>query len=283
MQNIAAFLAVLATICWGMDQVLGKASVRAIHPFFFNVIRSSFAFILILFLFLIFDGNFGKPWIVALAAASGLIGEFLAAELYFMVMKRSPAHIVIPAGNTDPLWGALGAMVLLGEKPGSAILASIILVLIGTFLLAERNGEKDGWRGGIFLALLVAALWGIMLPLAKICLDEGMTQIAYQTVRIGAAAAGCVLFWLVSGMRVGEVGRKPISLTLASGFLAFFLGFVLWLKALSLETASSLAPLLGGKVAFGFLFSVVLLRERTSLKSIAGACLIMAGIFLATL
>jgi len=268
--------------CWGTDQVLGKASVREIHPFLFNAIRPSFALLFILAGILLAGGEFGTPRAVGLAALSGIIGELLAAEIYFVAMRRNPAHITISVGNTDPLWGALGAAALLGEGFRSNILASLLLVLTGTFMLAERSEGESGWRIGILLTMLVAVLWGLSVPLAKMCLNEGMTPLAYQAVGTGAGVASCAAFWLLSGRPSGRISRRSLLLALASGFLAFFLGFVLWLGALGRESASALAPFLGGKVAFGFILSAALLRERVSARSVLGACLIVAGMAVVT-
>jgi len=283
MEWLATALGTMATLCWGMDQVLGKVAVRSVHPFLFNAVRASFAAALILAILPLAGGGFGSPGLVALAAASGIAGEFLAAEVYFAVMRKNPAHLTIPVGNTDPLWGALWSVVIFGGGVGTAAVVSLVLVVGGTFLLAGGAERSGGWRGGIVAAALVAFMWGLMLPLAKVCLNGGMAPQAYQAVRIGSAAAGCLIFWLAAGRPAGTVSRKAMATTLVSGFLAFFLGFVLWLAALEREAAGSMAPLLGGKVAFGFLLSAALLGERVEARSAAGASLIFAGIVLAAL
>jgi drug/metabolite transporter (DMT)-like permease len=283
MEWIALSLGMMATLCWGMDQVLGKVAVRSVHPFLFNAIRVSFAAAVILAVLPLAEVGFGSAGLVALAAASGLAGEFLAAEIYFIVMRKNPAHLTIPVGNTDPLWGALWSVVIFGGSVGVTAVVSLVFVVGGTFLLAGGAERSGGWRGGIAAAALVALIWGLMLPLAKVCLNGGMTPQAYQAVRIGSAAVGCLVFWLVAGRPAGSASRRVIAITLASGFLAFFLGFVLWLAALERETAGSMAPLLGGKVAFGFLLSAALLEERAEARSVAGAFLIFAGMILAAL
>ncbi len=166
MEWIAAALGVMATLCWGMDQVLGKLAVRSVHPFLFNAVRASFAAAVILAVLPLAGAGFGSAGLVALAAASGLAGEFLAAEIYFIVMRRNPAHLTIPVGNTDPLWGAIWSAVIFGGGVGVTSVVSLVLVVGGTFLLAGGAERSGGWRGGIAAAAPVAWFCWLSFPLA---------------------------------------------------------------------------------------------------------------------
>lgn len=288
MELLAAVLALGATICWGMDQVIGKLALRDIDALTFNALRPPFAMVFIIpYALLLEQLSFGSLEIIALVAFAGFIAEFLGAELYFYILKRSAAHRVIPVGNSDTLWATLIAISFFGEEARAVVFLAIALVIVGTFFLSQENvGDSDSkWRAGVFLAIFVAFLWGLALPVTKYCFENGMTPAAAQTIRIAVASLLCNALFFARRPRYksGSSISKALKLTLLSGFLAFFLGFLLWLQALKMISASTIAPFLGGKVAFGFIFSILILRERATKKAILGMFSVLAGIILVTI
>ncbi|MEM3402538.1 MAG: DMT family transporter [Candidatus Hadarchaeales archaeon] len=282
MSIIAAFLAIGATACWGLDQVLGKLALKEVGVLRFNAVRGLFS-LLFIFPSVIFAGQLVDVSLelLLLAALAGLIAEFVGVELYFHLMKQSSAHILIPIGNTDLLWGTIFSLLLLGEALQVSTGIAVALVIAGVYLLSGK-GWKVKWRL-VGPGLAVAILWGFTLPLSKYCVMLGMPLLLYQAVRISAATAGCAGAYLAKREKSAQVSRKGWGLSLLSGLFAFFLGFVLWLSALSLESASSIAPFLGGKVAFGFIFALFLAGERASRRAVGGAFLVFLGMLMASL
>lgn len=288
MELLAIILALGATICWGMDQVIGKFVLRDIDALTFNALRPPFAMLFIIpYALLLEQISYGSLEIIALAAFAGFIAEFLGAELYFYIMKRSAAHRVIPAGNSDTLWATLIAISFFGEEARVVVFLAIALVIIGTFFLAQEDvsGSESKWRAGVVLAVLVAFLWGLSLPITKYCMDNGMSSATVQIIRIAVASLLCnaLFFARRPSLKSKSAPSKALKLTLLCGFIAFFLGFLLWLQALKMTSASAIAPFLGGKVAFGFLFSILILKEKSTKKAILGMLSILAGIIIVTI
>lgn len=288
MELLAVILALGATICWGMDQVLGKFVLKDLDVLTFNALRPAFAMLFIIpYVLLVEQISYVGLELIALVVFAGFIAEFLGAELYFYVIKRSVAHRVIPVGNSDPLWATLIAISFFGEEVRGIVFLSIALVIIGTYFLAQEDvsGQENKWRTGIVLAALVAFLWGLSLPITKYCFESGMSMATVQTIRIAVAVLGCnaLLFARRHSLKPKPIPSKALKVTLFSGFLAFFLGFLLWLQALKITSASTIAPFLGGKVVFGFLFSILILREKFTKKAVLGVFSILAGILLVTI
>lgn len=285
MELIATILALGATICWGMDQVLGKLVLRDLDSLTFYALRPVLAILFVVpYVLLVEQISYGSWGLIAVVLLAGIFAEFIGGELYFHIIKRSEAHLVIPVGNTDPLWATLTAILLLGEEVRPIVFISIAFIMFGTFLLAQESGRgsREKWRTGVLLALFVAFLWGVSMPMTKYCLDGGMSIGTAQIIRVMVALVGpnLLLFASNPSLRVRPITSRVLKLNLISGFLALFLGFLLWLEALKMESASVIGPFLGAKVAFGFLFCAIILREKFTKRAIFGMLSILLGLLL---
>ena len=285
MELLAVMLALGATLCWGMDQVLGKLSLRDMDVLAFNSLRPAFAMLFVIPYALFVERlSYGSLELIALAALAGLAAEFIGAELYFYIMKKSKANLVIPIGNSDPLWASLLAILFLGEEARGIVFVSIAFVILGGFLLTWESGRssRENWRGGLALAAFVAFLWGISNPITKYCFEGGMSMAAVQLIRVTVAFLGCNALMLARrpSLKKRSIPSRALKVTLISGFLAFFLGFVLWLQALKMEPASVVSPFLGGKAVFGFLFCALILKEKFTKRAFLGLLSILLGLLL---
>jgi len=288
MELIAAMLAIGATLCWGMDQVLGKLSLRDIDFLTFNAMRPAFALIFVLpYVLFVERLAWGGLDLIVFAALAGILAEFIGAELYFYVMEKSKANLVIPVGNSDPLWASVFSILLLGEKAEIVVFVSVALVTLGVFILnwESRRGSRGDLQSGVGLAALVAILWGVSLPITKHCLEGGMSMTAVQLVRVTVALLGCNVLILArrTPMKRKTTPSRAFKITFISGFLAFFLGFVLWLQALKMEAASVISSFLGGKAFFGFIFCALILKEKFTRRAVLGMVLTGLGLLLVSI
>lgn len=277
-------LALAATFCWGMDQILGKIAMRDLDVVTLNAIRPSFA-ILFVFPYALLTRGLSFPGVdlILLAALPGIIGKSAGTNLYFYIMSRSPAHKVMPIANSAGLWSIIIAILFLGENARPIVFVSAIIVILGMYLLTSNEGRdaSNQWIWGVILALLVSVLWGLELPIMKHCLSQGMSPSTYQAVMVTTAAGTCSTAMLSPNSKQKlNLTRRGIKTSLISGFFAFFLGFVLWLHAVEMETASAIAPFSGGTILFGFILSVALLGERPTKKAFLGLMMMFVGMLL---
>lgn len=250
----------------------------------FNALRFTVSTAVISLGVVLFGGaggiEFGPPFLAAVA--SGISSWFVATLLFFFVLRRGSAHRIIPTGNSYPFWAIFLASLFLDEGITPMIPVSAVLVFSGTFLLARRR-EKEGdrWRFGVPIASVVAFIWGANAILNKFALNEGMIMSSLILIKVVSAT---VLFWMVFGLR--SLGRRPkldrrtVGLSTLAGMVSIPVGSLLYISALSMENASTLAPVTGATVFFGFLLSVAVLEERPTRKAVLGMASIFLGILL---
>jgi drug/metabolite transporter (DMT)-like permease len=286
MSSLALLLAVGAAVSWALSQVLTKEGLRRMDFVAYGVVRPLFALPFILAYGLITSGlHFPDLGLVGIAACGGVIDSFLGTLLYMFSLRRSPAHLAAPLSSTAPFWGVVTAVLFLRERPHPVVFVAAVLVVLGAYFLgSHRSGEITGRPVvGTVAALGAGVVWGVAETLpAKYCLAQGMTPITYQLIMVGAAAAS---WGLLAVWRRRRLPWSPKGLMIAfqSAFAGFFLGWLLWLSGLSLAPASVLAPVRGSTILFSFMFSILLLHERPSLRAVVGLLFVSAGVFLVSI
>jgi drug/metabolite transporter (DMT)-like permease len=116
---------------------------------------------------------------------------------------------------------------------------------------------------------IIAALASITISaLAQIILKSGMTQVVATNP---AAKDG--------RFPVEQLFSALLNPLVASGFVLYGLGAVIWLYVLARWDVSKAYPLVGFGFVLTALFALFWLGERLSLERIAGTVLICAGIF----
>ena len=92
------------------------------------------------------------------------------------------------------------------------------------------------------------------------------------------AAAGQVLF------KIGASGREAfssfINVWLLSGLLAYAVGTLLWIYALSRVRLTVAYPFTALTFVLVYLFGVLILREPATAKALVGIGFVLAGLFL---
>lgn len=284
---LAFALAFGATICWGLAQIIGKIASRSVEVPVLNAVRTSFASALLLAYLLSTEGlNYFGAELTLLAAFTGVIAWFAAAMLFFYLMQREAAHRIAPISNTQPLWGVLAAVLLLGEEARSTIFLSVALVILGSYFLVPKGGPSKSrlWNPKLLLALLVGVMWGGTIALNKYCLSGGMSPAMFLLVGVVSASAACniAMFAHRAKKKVNFNGRG-VSFSILSGIIGLFVGQILWQHALKIEEASALSPVVGVVAPLAFLFSILFLGERPTKRAILGIIIVFTGILLVTM
>ena len=135
---------------------------------------------------------------------------------------------------------------------------------------------------GSMFGLLTGFLWGFAETIpSKLALDAGMSPAALLFV---FAASGVVtIAMLLPFLRKRfplRITRRGVGLTVLAGIGGAFLGWLLWLSALSLAPASVISPVRGSTLVFALLYAMVFLRERPGRRALLGAALVLGGVIL---
>lgn len=284
MNVLALTLMLFTTISWGLAQVIGKLALGKIDVLTFNAVRASTALPMAI-LFVFFAGDLVNPGLEFLffAVLSGIIGRFMAVQLFFYLIKKNLAHRVMSISNTYPLWSVFLAILFLGEEPSVVVLMAAILVVVGAYFLTSRRGKSGNWGLlTVTMAFSVAIMWGSLLVLNKYCLG-GMTASTLLLIVTITGAVSCNAAMVAHIKSRLKFDKRSVGLAMLSGVLGLFVGEILSYSALKLEKASVLAPVLGTLIPFGFLLSVLLLKEKPSKKAIFGMLIVFLGVVLVSL
>ncbi len=267
-----------------LGQILGKLALRDLNHTTFNLVRIAFVAAVLTPVVLAGGPQFGGTEGIIIALASGLVGVFAATQVFYYIMKRSLAHVIVTIANSTPAWTVVFALLLLGENLTVAIPVSVALVILGSFLLEPRKSGPSTWKKAVPLAILVAVLWGLDQVLRKWSVNYGTGALTFLWVAMVGATVLLGLNALAGRTWRGQrFTARNLGLTLASGASAQIVGIFLHLTALTMAGVSALAPITAAAIPFGFLMSVFIVRERPGKKAVAGMVLVFAGVFLATL
>ena len=273
---------------WGGGQVIAKRGLEDTSLALFGFLRSASALVFVV-LFGLLTTGFPLPslGLLMVAILGGVLDSFVGTLLYMIALRGSPAYEVVPLANTAPFWGVVAAVVVLGEAPRLVSFAAAVLVILGAYFLSSHRARMGVpiSRFGPWLALAAGAVWGIAeIAPTKYCLSQGMAPSTYQLMVVAASGAGWGAYLLVRHrFHAVPRSRKGIGIAVLTGFTNLFLGWLLWLFALGHAPASLISPIRGLVVLFGFLASVLILKERPSKRSGIGVLLIIAGVTLVSI
>lgn len=232
------------------------------------------------------------PLSVDLAAWVAIVASGVLHVVYALVLQRgyrvADLSLVYPmARGTGPLFAVLGAVLLLGNRPGVMGWVGIVAILAGIFLMAgggllRRLGAATdpalarglGW--GALTGLFIAAYtlvdgWAIqVLGLAPL-FYYGL-GLAVRTVMLAPWAlrdrAGLAAEWRRNRGRIVAVGAlSPLA-------------YLLVLNAMQLAPLAYVAPAREVSMMIGLLLGALWLRERVTPARIAGCVLMLCGVVL---
>jgi drug/metabolite transporter (DMT)-like permease len=149
------------------------------------------------------------------APALGSVLLNLVANLLFLTgMRIAPLSVTVPLLSLTPAFTALLAVPLLGERPGVAEVAGILMVIAGAIWLnwqprkAELPEEgpevRERLKGGLMVAS-TAFFWALTIPLDKMAVERAAPPLHGVVLTAGVATG--VLAVLLVQRRLGDVAR----------------------------------------------------------------------------
>lgn len=208
---------------------------------------------------------------------SGCIGN----AVYHLALNAGQRTVTAAVASvlvaTSPVFTALLARGVLGERLGAAGWAGIALSFAGTLLIAARHGaplDLEPAAGFVLLAALAQAAAFILVkpPLAR---ASGFTVTAV-TVWAGTL---CLLVFAPDLWAGIHAAPRAATLTLVYlGLVPGFLGALAFAYVLARMPASRAAPLLYAVPPLTLALGFVLLGETTTATAVAGAIVTLAGV-----
>ena len=256
-------------------------------------LRYVIAGLLVLFLLRLFGGGLGggpgKKDLPVLAGL-GLVGVSLNQVGYTVGLSLTSGSNGSLIFATAPLWGLLLGIVLGLERGTWRGALGLGLAVVGVALILGGGlGSGDASVGGDLLVCLSAFSWGAYTVLSLPVLRRfDPLFVAGWTMLLGGAATVPLALTGFPGLSEpltavawGSVGLTSWAAALYSTVLASGFAIAAWQANVSRLGANRVLAYLYLVTLFGLVFSVLLLGEDLGAEKVAGAAVILLGVYLA--
>jgi uncharacterized membrane protein len=205
-------LVIASSLCWAGFDLLRKLLVEKVSP------------VALVFLLTTASAPLFAAWTLASGASSPAAGYWAPAVASVLLnvfanlcllegMRIVPLSVSVPLLSLTPVFAALLAIPLLGERPSLAATAGILLVIAGAIWLhwqpraaREAAGPERRLRlRGALLVALTSLFWAMTIPLDKLAVARAAAPF-HGTVLNSGVAAG-VLLVLLGRSRLGDLAR----------------------------------------------------------------------------
>jgi drug/metabolite transporter (DMT)-like permease len=279
-------LMLAAVVMWGINFAIIKFALRDMAPGGFNGLRLILTSVLFLIVVLVSRERFRfeRGDLLKLAAV-GIVGNALYQIVFIRGVSLTSASNTSLILSTSPLFVALLSAVLRIERIHWAAWLGILVSVGGLYLvIAGRAGGLDVASGhfrGDLLVFSGALFWASYTVFSKPFLDR-MSPLQFSAVTVWAGALVYVPYAApdIRAVRWAAFTALDALLILLSALFGFVLGYLIWYNSVkkvgNAKTAiySNLTPV------FTALFAALLLGESFRAVQIAGAAVILAGVYL---
>jgi drug/metabolite transporter (DMT)-like permease len=285
--SLAGLLLVVASsLCWAGFDLLRKLLLREISPM-------ALVFALTLAstpLFAAWTLAGGAAWPAAgywAPAVASVLLNVLANLCLLEGMRIVPLSLSVPLLSLTPVFAAVLAVPLLGERPSPANAAGILMVIAGAIWLhwqppvaLTAEGERRRQLKGALLVAFTSLFWAMTIPLDKLAVARAAAPFHGTVLNAGVAAG--VLVVLLGRRRMGDlaqVRRLPGLFVLSLIVSCLALG--LQLLALPLMFVGTIETLKRGIGNFMALVSGwIFFREAVTLLKVLALMVMAAGVAL---
>lgn len=221
-------------------------------------------------------------------AVSGIVGICLGDTVYFLALARLGPRRTLLLGSLIPVVTALIAVAFLGETVGPVAWLGMTLTITGvTYVLWQRapataeRQVQERYRSGLFFGLLFVAANALGIIATKVGVSD-VPALEATFIRQAFAIAGLTFWGLMvrdlSGWVLPLRNGALFKIMLAASLVGAMLGTWLSIIALKYTHAAIAATLNSTSPLFILPLAVFWLKERISLKEVAGAVAAVVGI-----
>ncbi len=293
--------ALLAALCWAISAMCWTSAGRRVGSLVVNVLRLAMA----LPIFVLY-GYFALGEALPLSAPlscwlwlslSGVVGFFLCDLFLFRSLVIMGPRIPILVFSLSPVVAALCGRWWLGEILSIRDIVGITIALTGVlWVVSETPGRESdappsrcfswSWKGGVF-ALLAMINQGVAGVLCKLGMDGMESAAAATQIRI-LAAMPCFLVLMLILRRQRDCinalrDRKSIAVISLGAIMGPTLGVGLLMYSLKTIPTGVAMTLVSLMPVIIIPFTVVVYKERVTVRAVVGAIIAVAGTALLSL
>ncbi|MEO2031946.1 MAG: DMT family transporter [Planctomycetaceae bacterium] len=215
-----------------------------------------------------------------------MCGTALLHLLYFLVLQRGyqvgDLSLVYPlARGIGPLLSTMMAVTILGERPSTATVAGLILVVVGVVLLTWRPGPSESHekaRAAVRWGVLCGVCIGIYSVWDKYAVSE--IHVPPVLLEVSTGLAICLMLTphaLARKATVRRVWRNRRWEVIGVAILAPA-SYILILTAMSFTPLSSVAPSREISILIGAILGTRFLGEQHTSRRIIAAIAMVCGV-----
>ncbi|MCM1061486.1 MAG: EamA family transporter [Eubacterium sp.] len=199
---------------------------------------------------------------------------------YFKALQLGDINKVVPIDKSSTILSILLAIVLFGETEHLAVkLIGTAVLAAGIFLMIEKKqtDQKPSGKGWMVYAILSAVFAAITSILAKAGIS-GVESNLGTAVRTGVVLvmAWCIVFAKGKQKQVKSIDKTELAFIALSG-LATGASWLCYYYAVQNGALSVVAPIDKLSIVVTVLFSYIVFKEKLSVRSFVGLCLMIAG------
>lgn len=275
----AKTMLVVLSVIWGVSWPLMKVALDEIPPFSMRAATAGLAALTLLALMRLQRRSLrivsGKDWLHIVAASSlHLVAYSLLASFAQLSATTSRVAVLV---YTMPIWAALMARPILGERMTPIRIMALALCVVGlaVLLVPHLNG---GIPGGILLAIGSGMSWAAGTVYLKWARIQG-DPLAVTTWQLIVAFALISAFLpLAEGTpHLWPVHGYALFALFYTGIVAVGIAYILWFEIVRRLPAMTAALGVLSVPALGVVSSMLMLGERPSAADIAGFALIIGA------
>ena len=219
----------------------------------------------------------GSLWIGAVSgiALGAHFGTWIASLKYTSVA----ASVVLV--STTPVFVAVAAYPLFGERTSAMSFAGILLAIVGTAVIAAGEPSSGGTAFfGNILALIGAIMMGVYVLIGRSLRTGGVGALSYSIVGYSAAALTLLLVALSSGVQLWGYSTTTWFWLFVITLGPQLLGHTVLNWALEYVPASIVSGSILAEPVIAALLAWLVLSERPGLATLLGGIVVLAGLYL---
>lgn len=198
---------------------------------------------------------------------------------YYRALQIGDVNKVVAVDKSSIVLTIILAFIILDEKITFIKFISIIIIVIGTYLMIDKKNEAEytknrRWLMFVLLSAIFASLTSI---LGKIGINNINSNLgtAIRTI-IVLIMAWIVVFVTKSNKEIKKIDKRSLKFIILSG-ITTGLSWLCYYRALQDGYASVVVPLDKFSIVFTVVFSYIFLKEKLNKKAFLGFLLIIWG------
>lgn len=284
---MSIILALLAALFASFTAILAKIGIEDVDSNLATAVRTVVV-VIMAYLMVLITGQTDNIMTVSARSLIFLVLSGLTTGLswlaFFKAIQIGDVSKVVPIDKTSVVLTILLSFIILREPATMPVVAGGIIISIGTFVLIGKKEKKNTERkkafntkSYLFLAIMSAVFAALTNILAKIGIEDVDSNVAtfIRTVVIIIFAWG-IVFFQGTVKELKNIPRKSYIFLILSGAATGF-SWLCYFAALAIGKVSIVNPIDKFSVVLTMILSFIILKEKPTRSTVAGAVLITIG------